>query len=195
MTINEKLEHFYDAAVEAARTEAQQKLDMHKEKLAKTFAEHKRAAIENADAQVKAEAENAKREINKALSAEQLSIKRQWTKKQNDLKAELFVEVKNQLEAFMKTSAYEDFLCKKINEAKAFAGDDRIIIYVDSADESRVHSLTARTGMPLVVAESSFMGGIKATIPDKNILIDDSFLEVFDALQKEFKFDGGPNHE
>ena len=41
------------------------------------------------------------------------------------------------------------------------------------------------------------MGGIKAMIPSKNILIDHSFLEVFQSLRKDFNFDfdGGPKHE
>ena len=52
---------------------------------------------ENAQVQIKAETANARREINKALSAEQLTIKRDWTKKQNELKEKLFAEVKIQL--------------------------------------------------------------------------------------------------
>jgi V/A-type H+-transporting ATPase subunit E len=39
------------------------------------------------------------------------------------------------------------------------------------------------------------MGGIKATIPAKNILIDNSFLSAYEKLKKEFKFDGGLSHE
>ena len=37
--------------------------------------------------------------------------------------------------------------------------------------------------------------GIKAIIPEKNILIDNSFEESYPAADREFKFDGGPAHE
>ena len=39
------------------------------------------------------------------------------------------------------------------------------------------------------------LGGIRGTIPQKNILIDHSFAGNFEAAYKEFKFDGGPEHE
>ncbi len=45
----------------------------------------------------KAEIANAKREINKALSAEQLHIRRDWTARQSRLKEKLFAEVREQI--------------------------------------------------------------------------------------------------
>ena len=40
-----------------------------------------------------------------------------------------------------------------------------------------------------------FLGGIRAEIPGKNILIDNSFATNLAAMRKEFKFDGGLSHE
>ena len=103
MTIDEKLSHFYDITVEDARTKAAAILEEHKEALEKMTAEGKALSEENAQAQIKAETANARREVNKALSAEQLTIKRDWTKKQNELKEKLFSEVKELLDSFTKT--------------------------------------------------------------------------------------------
>lgn len=75
--------------------------------------ERKALSEENAQAQIKAETANARREVNKALSAEQLTIKRDWTKKQNDLKEKIFSEVKELLKSFTKTSEYEDYLSER----------------------------------------------------------------------------------
>ena len=47
---------------------------------------HKESRKMDAEAQIKAETENATREVNKALSAEQLTLRRDWTAKQNELK-------------------------------------------------------------------------------------------------------------
>ncbi len=43
--------------------------------------------------------------------------------------------------------------------------------------------------------QRTLFGGIRATIPQKNILIDHSFAGNFEAAYKDFKFDGGPEHE
>ena len=197
MTIDEKLQHFYDSSVEEARQEASEAIALHKKKLEEMLAQHKKTQQLSAEAEIKAETENAKREVNKALSAEQLTIKRDWSIKQNDLEDKLFMEVKDRLEDFMETPQYDDYLAEKINEAKKFAGKDDLYIYLSPADSARIHALSARTDFPLQVAKESFMGGIKAMIPSKNILIDYSFLETFQTLRKDFNFDfdGGPKHE
>ena len=80
MTIDEKLSHFYDITVEEAHEKAAAILDEHKAALEKMAEEHKTLSEENAQTQIKAETASARREINKALSAEQLTIKRDWTR-------------------------------------------------------------------------------------------------------------------
>ena len=187
MTIDEKLSHFYDITVEEAHEKAAAILDEHKAALEKMAEEHKTLSEENAQTQIKAETASARREINKALSAEQLTIKRDWTRKQNELKEKIFSEVKGLLESFTKTA--------KIKEALDFAGNDEITIYLSPEDSSLAEKLQQTTGTAIQLAKDSFLGGIRATIPQKNILIDHSFAGNFEAAYKEFKFDGGPEHE
>lgn len=195
MTIDEKLSHFYDITVEDARTKAAAVLKDHKQTLEQMVAEHRVRSEENAQAQIKAETANAKREINKALSAEQLMIKRDWTKKQNELKENLFAEVKAHLKDFTQTSEYMDYLIDKVKEALDFAGEDDLSLYLSPEDSNLLEELQKRTGAAIELSESSFLGGIRATIPHKNILIDHSFAGNFESVYKEFKFDGGPQHE
>lgn len=195
MTIEEKLQHFYDSSIEEAYQEASQMIEEHKKNLDAMLAEHKRSRRQSAEAEVKAEAENARREVNKALSAQQLMIKRNWTKKQNELKNRLFTEVQNLLEDFVKTPEYDSYLCRKIKDAQDFAGEDELHIYLTPSDSSRLESISQKTGAELRLADEEFIGGIRAIIPGKNILIDNSFREAFLACKKEFKFDGGPRYE
>ena len=195
MTIDEKLSHFYDITVEDARAKAAAILEKHKETLEKMTEERKALSEENAQTQIKAETANARREVNKALSAEQLTIKRDWTKKQNELKEKLFSEVKGLLESFTKTPEYENYLTTKIKEALDFAENDEISIYLSPEDSSLAEKLQQSTGAAIQIAKDSFLGGIRATIPQKNILIDHSCAGNFEAAYKEFKFDGGPEHE
>ena len=195
MTIDEKLSHFYDITVEEAHAKASAILEEHRETLEKMTEERKALSEENAQAQIKAETANARREINKALSAEQLTIKRDWTKKQNELKEKIFSEVKGLLEAYTKTPEYENYLTDRIKEALDFAEKDEISIYLSPEDSSLAEKLQQKTGAVIQIAKDSFLGGIRATIPPKNILIDHSFAGNFEAAYKEFKFDGGPEHE
>ena len=97
MTTEEKLQHFYEVSMESAREESEKALEEYRAALSQMLAEHKEDKQKNAGGQLKLETENAKREINKALSAEQLHIKRRLSKKQQELREELFVEVKNKL--------------------------------------------------------------------------------------------------
>lgn len=195
MTIDEKLSHFYDVTIEDAQAKAAGILEEHRKALAQMTEKHKADSQENAQVQIKAETANARREINKALSAEQLTIKRDWTKKQNDLKEKLFAEVKTQLENFRNTPDYPAYLESKIKEALDFAEQDKINIYISPEDSALLPDLVERTKAFITVSAEDFLGGIKATIPHKNILIDHSFAGNFQAVYKEFKFDGGPKHE
>ena len=195
MTIDEKLSHFYDVTIEDAQAKAAGILEEHRKALAQMTEKHKADSQENAQVQIKAETANAKREINKALSAEQLTIKRDLTKKQNELKEKLFAEVKTQLENFRNTPDYPAYLESKIKEALDFAEQDKINIYISPEDSALLPDLVERTKAFITVSAEDFLGGIKATIPHKNILIDHSFAGNFQAVYKEFKFDGGPKHE
>ena len=175
MTIDEKLQHFYEVSIDEAKEDAAQAIQAHKENLSQMLEEHKQSQRQTADAQIKAEAEHVRREVNKALSAEQITLKRNWSQKQEEMKQKLFAEVKVLADKFMQTPEYEDYLCRKITEACAFAEGDEIHIFLSAADKDRRESLKEKTGVSLTVSEETFTGGIRAEIPVKNILIDDSF--------------------
>ena len=195
MTIDEKLQHFYEVSIDEAKEDAAQAIQAHKENLSQMLEEHKQSQRQTADAQVKAEAEHVRREVNKALSAEQITLKRNWSQKQEEMKQKLFAEVKALADKCMQTPEYDDYLCRKITEASSFAEGDEIHIFLSAADKDRLESLKEKTGVSLTVSEEAFTGGIRAEIPGKNILIDDSFSTGLENMCKEFKFDGGLNHE
>lgn len=191
MTIDEKLEHFYKTSVDDAKEKAAKDIEAHKASLAEMLEKHKESQTRNAENDIKAETENVRREINKALSAQLLTLKRDFSQKQNQLADQLFAEVKSRLENFTAAPEYLDYLAEKIQDAKDFAGEDELHIYLSASDSDKLEPMAQKTGFPLELSEESFIGGIKATIPGKNILIDNSFQENFNAVQEEFKFDGG----
>ena len=195
MTIDEKLQHFYEISVEEVKEDPVKESQAHKEHLAQMLEEHKSSRIQSAEAEVKAEAGHVRREVNKALSAEQLTLKRDWSQKQEELKTDLFAKVRKKLELFMSTPEYTEYLCRQVRKVKEFAGEDQVEISLSPEDKDLAGKVSGETGVPLTVSEESFLGGIRAAIPHKNILIDNSFQEGLNTLRREFKFEGGLKHE
>ena len=68
-------------------------------------------------------------------------------------------------------------------------------IYIDPADESMLTSLHAATNTALTLSQYSFGGGIRAVLPSRHILIDNSFSTKLGEIKQDFRFDGGMSHE
>ena len=109
----------------------------------------------------------------------------------DELKEKLFVEVKQLLEDYMTTSAYQQLLIKQIKNIQKEAGSGKLILYIDPADSDKRSSLQVATGAPVTVSEYSFMGGTRAVLQDRNILIDNSFASKLEKLKADFSFNGG----
>ena len=191
MTTEEKLKYFEESSLEEARKQASAMIEEYKVNLDKVEKEHKATTLRQSDLQLKTESDNLKRNNNMALSKEQLQIKRKITQKQNELKEKLFVEVKQLLEDYMTTSAYQQLLIKQIKNIQKEAGSGKLILYIDPADSDKRSSLQVATGAPVTVSEYSFMGGTRAVPQDRNILIDNSFASKLEKLKADFSFNGG----
>lgn len=188
MTTEEKLQHFLDVSIKSATQKSSTMIDDYAEALNQIFEQHKKDAVRKADLQVKLGTESLEHAKNKELSKEQIRIKKETSLLQEDLKDKLFVEVRDLLEEYMSTSIYQQLLIKQIKEAKAFAGKEEIIIYIDPADSAKLLDLEAAANADLTISEYSFMGGTRAIIHSKNILIDNSFETRLNELKEAFTF-------
>ena len=195
MTTEEKLQHFYEVSMDTAREEATKVLDEYKAALETEMERHKQEKQAASESQFKIDSDNAAREINKALSAEHLHIKRKLSKKQQKLKESIFAEVEELLDDFSKKPEYTDWLENKIKQSLEIAENDSIQIYLTAKDSAKAEELTNRTGITPLISETDFLGGIRAVIPEKNILIDNTFLTAFENEKERFNFDGGFTHE
>lgn len=92
---------------------------------------------------------------------------------------------------FVRAVIYPQWLEEKIKEAQNIADSDEIQIYLSKIDENLKESIEAETGISIQLSEEPFMGGMRAVIPAKNILIDQTFLTMFESEKEEFNFDGG----
>ena len=98
MTTEEKLKHSKAAALEEARQESTADIEEHRRALEKLFQEHTVDKDRQAALEVKTETDRLKRENNITLSKERLEIKRDISRKQEELKETLFVEVQEKLD-------------------------------------------------------------------------------------------------
>lgn len=195
MTTEEKLQHFYEVSIESAKEEAAKAISEYRASLEEDLEKHKKEKQAASENQFKIESENAAREINKALSSEHLHIKRRLSKKQQELQEKLFDEVKEMLRTFLASPQYGDWLEEKIKKALEAAGEDQVEIYLSSGDQPLAEEMEKRTGIRPLISQTSFIGGIRAVIPDKNILIDYTLLTMLENEKENFNFDGGLNHE
>lgn len=191
MTVEEKIAHIRTVSMEAARAEGNEIMQSYQAALDKVFEDHKNEAIRQSRTRVRAETTNARQQKNQAMAKAQLDIKRQQGKVQQELKDRLFAEAADLARAYMKTEAYEEFLVKCIQSALAYASGEEMTIYINPSDADRKEKLESRTGTRLTVSREEFMGGMRAVLRGKNILIDHSFKTGLANEYDQFVFSGG----
>lgn len=191
MTLEEKIAHLQTSSMEQARAEGNAIIDAHKEALEKLFEDHRAEALRQSETRIKAETTNARLSLNQAAAKSQLEIKRRQGKVQQELKDKIFEEVMGLVNDYMKTEAYGDFLVKCIRQAMHFAGQDPVTIYINPSDEAKRSDLEDATGVHLTISAEDFIGGVRAVIRSRNILIDNSFRTQLRNEYDKFIFLGG----
>ena len=189
LTTEEKLQHFYDLSIEAAVTDANNLISDHKAALDKLFADHKAVKLQQAETELQAESDKIKREFNKEISTKQIQIKRNLSARGDEFREQLFAEVEEKLLAFKQTPDYLSMLCRQIREALDFAGDDEMTIYIDPSDRALADEIVRNIhidNFAPTISEESFIGGMRAVIRSKNILIDNSFLTLMKDEKDRF---------
>lgn len=188
MTIEHKLKHFEDICIHDATEKYEAMISEFTACQEALLKEHMEQADKQADLQIQAETEKIRREANKKLSVHQIAVKRTFGQKQEELKGKIFSELRDNLARFMETSQYETMLKEQILKAKKFAGNEEIHIYIDPADEEKQRLLSMETDCDVRVSQYPFLGGTRAVIASKNILIDNSFETKLKEAEENFQF-------
>ena len=191
MTTEEKLHHFNSIILESTQAECDEAFEEYKQSMDKYFETHKQECIEKHKLEEKVEADNIKRMASKEYTTEQLHIRRKMNHKQEELKNKLLAEVEALMEAFFTTEDYKKLLIKQINEAVEVARGEEIHIFLDVKDSRLKEELEAACNVQLIADGRTFYGGIKAEIPKKNILIDNSFESKLDNWKETYLIEPG----
>lgn len=188
MEIKEKLELFHEAVLQAAGEQSESLLE-----------EYKRSYKENLDAyelQKQKEQETGERieeaklrkEWNRQVSEQALLLKKEYHEFAEQKKGLLFEKVTELLEEYRKTDAYKESLVRAIGKAKKFAREEPVIIYLNPTEAAWKEELEQKTGCELTISTMEFMGGIRAVIRSKNILIDESFATKLEQERENYSF-------
>lgn len=191
MTIEDKVARIRNSAMLEARAQGNAIIEQHRSALEKVFEQHKKEAQKQSEIRIKAEQTNMKHQQNMSASKAQLELKREFGETQNRLKKELFSEVHQILDDYMKTEEYKDLLVEYIEKATKFADGAVATIYINPSDEDKKAYLEEHTGMDLTVSKEDFIGGIRTVIREKNILIDHAFKGAIEREYQKFAFKGG----
>lgn len=191
MNLREKTEHLQDVAMTEARLQADGIVKQHRDALLKVFYQHRQEALRQSETRLKAEVTTGRQELNLAATKAQMELKRELGKTQAELKKVLFEEVERLLREYMETEEYTELLVTYIKKAVKFADGAATTLYINPSDADKKEYLEERTGMTLTVSKEDFIGGVRAVIREKNILIDHAFKGAIEREYNKFLFRGG----
>ncbi|MCR5609498.1 MAG: V-type ATP synthase subunit E [Lachnospiraceae bacterium] len=186
MTLEEKIDFFKNSAMADATKKSQEKIENYETAIKQQYEDYVKEAKSKSEEELEKKKNALEKELNQKLTKESLDSKRLVSNKSSELTNKIFDAVSDKIKAYRKTDAYIDTLIKYINKAKDFAGDNEYTIYIDPDDKGLKEKLEAKTKTKLELNETSFGGGIKAVIPDKNVLIDESFDSKLSIEKEKF---------
>lgn len=188
MTLEEKLDVFYNAAINDATTQSEKLIAEYKEALGKMQKEHEEETLKKAQDTIKSETEYLIRNKNKRISDESLLLRRTITQKVNACEKKVFDKVEQKIQAFMTTPQYNELLKCQIQNALSFAKGESIEIYINATDASKKQELENMLHCSIIISKIDFMGGTRAVIRNRNILIDNSFVSKLVEEKDSFTF-------
>lgn len=194
MTIEEKLKYLQDSSMEDARAKGNEIIRSHQKALDKIFNEHKENALRQAELTIKTETVNARQSLNKAMAKSQIELKRAQGKCQTDLKNRLFKRILVLVNEYMQTEAYRELLLRRIQKSLEFANGEDIHIYINPTDAHLKAALEKESGAELLISKEDFIGGTRAVMQNRRILIDYSFKSALSEEYEKFLFLGGDSH-
>lgn len=188
MEINEKLETFYRAAIEAANGQSEALLQEYRTAYQESLAEYEKEKQAGWQTRERIAKERVRKEVNREISEEMLRLKKEYHSRQEEKKKELFALVEEKLADYRKTEAYRRLLGKKISEAQKLAAGEAFTVYLDPGDAYLKEELAAESGCSLSISGTPFGGGIRAVIPAKNMQMDESFAGRLTEEREKFSF-------
>lgn len=180
MEINEKLDIFFRTAIEAANEKSEEILEAQKQSYTHSIQAYEKKKQEELETRVRIAQNQVEKEENRIISEKIIELKKEYYTQKEQKKTELFQLVEEKLAEYCKSDAYQNYLLAKMKEAKTYAGESPVTVYIDPTDAHLRTSLQKQmgadgNGLEILVSRESFGGGMRAVIREKNLLMDESF--------------------
>ena len=177
MTKEEKIENFKKSALKDATMQGNALIRDSEDNIRNKLAEYETKAKLGYENKLKIESNMIISKNNQDISKESLIIKQRIEKKRLELVDNLFADLEKKLKDYKKTSDYKDLLIKQIDKVREYAKDAKFVIYIDKTDKDILDD-----------SETNIIGGIKAIIEEKSILLDYSFVSKLHEEKLNFTF-------
>lgn len=186
MNVKEKIEAFGRIVEKEAEEQRIKILKEIEEKIEIGYREKVNEAKAVWDRKTKAETYKVQMQENKELIAYESESKKKLMAKRRDIIESVFSRVKTELFQYRSTPEYISYLAENIK--KVVSADPDSIIYLIKEDMKLVPEINAKLNANLSYRESeeNFIGGFKAYLNKKNIVIDNSFLTKLNAEKDKF---------
>ncbi len=193
MTTAEKLVHFQEDAMLTARARSEEELNAYSETLNRMYTEHVKTARLQAQSRLRLAKETLRREHNRQLSKRQLETKRKLLATMDEITEHLFSMVCEMIRAFKKEDEYLNSLLELINTAKEIAKGQDLVIYIDRSDKNLLSALSERSGLSINISDENMVGGIRALVIRRNMLIDLSYASKIREAKENLQLGGEKN--
>ena len=81
---------------------------------------------------------------------------------------------------------------ERLDTLAGFCGNgEDLKIYINPSDADKKEWLEERTGMTLTVSKENFVGGVRAVVKGRNVLIDHAYKGALEEEFQDFMFRGG----
>ncbi len=188
MEIKEKLELFHEAVLQAAGEQSESLLEEYKKSYKENLDAYELQKQKEQETGERIEEAKLRKEWNRQVSEQALLLKKEYHEFTEQKKELLFEKVIELLEEYRKTDAYKESLVRAIGKAKKFAREETVIIYLNQTEAAWKEELEQKTSCELTISTMEFMGGIRAVIRSKNILIDESFATKLEQERENYSF-------
>ncbi|MDK7302942.1 MULTISPECIES: hypothetical protein [Aerococcus] len=186
MKLEEKMAYFKDQVTQQSQAEIDQQINQYRQTLEDDYQKFQEQTDETFAHRLVNEKEALRKENNKAISQIQINQQRELFLTEENMKLTLFQTFTKQIESYQNSEAYIEQLKKMLKNIQAYAGREKYDLYIDENDSHLRSQLESYASHPIIISDRPFMGGIRAVLRERQILVDYSFLTFLDRLKENF---------
>ncbi|MDK7190477.1 hypothetical protein QP804_06420 [Aerococcus urinae] len=186
MKLEEKMAYFKDQVTQQSQSEIDQQINQYRQTLEDDYQKFQEQTDETFAHRLVNEKEALRKENNKAISQIQINQQRELFLTEENMKLTLFKTFTKQIESYQESEAYIEQLKKMLKNIQAYAGREKYDLYIDENDSHLRSQLESYASHPIIISDRPFMGGIRAVLRERQILVDYSFLTFLGRLKENF---------